>query len=506
MRSAQRQEAVQLQGILTQQKEIEVRQEQQAAAALEQQLAAERALPFFGKDLLNLSAHVRGEEKQLFERLRDNYAGDTRRWYAAEGQSWMAGAAARLQKAPFYQQATQNRAAVLAAQQAITEGKHIVGTTAADGYRTGEQQLQDFLSGRSNTFSFNGSYAPDDDLKELRNTLPSARLPFERVAVSEEEKLAHLINVHGEEVGTSKYFRQHRNVPTFFKTLPLTEAVKFGQDNVRFGMEQGRYGMEQGRYRMAQQDQAMQRAMFGLQAEGQQLSNAKKRQELSGVGANGLPFDYDLLAHPSETVALKHDPANNHKLPSGIDVSKMKSLAGVTLFGGADEVLAKQLGMSRTKDGYTRGNIKEGFSEANGVNAFSLAGADFEVVGLSPTLYYSPADVLPNGMLNPNGVRGYARITAKFSTPDAAAKAGLYNPNRLPLTSRTDKTGIFDSETKSGVAVYNPETKQASFFVPVGYIDGRLNKPMVKQIQKSVMGQKEANESFDAPYTPRPNY
>ena len=114
--------------------------------------------------------------------------------------------------------------------------------------------------------------------------------------------------------------------------------------------------------------------------------------------------------------------------------------------------------------------------------------------------------MLPNGTLNPNGVRGYARVTAKFSTPDAAANAGLYNPNRLPLTSRTDATGIFDNSTKAGQGVYNPETKEASFFVPVGYIDGRLGKPMVKQIQKSVMGQKAQNESFDAPFIPRPTW
>ena len=503
-RQAARQEALQLQNILSTQQQQEVADEQAAAAALEQQLAAERALPFFGKDRQNLASHVKGEEKQVFERLRDNYAGDARRWFAAEGQSWMAGAAARLQKAPFYQNATQNRAAVLAAQQAITEGKHIVGTAAADGYRSGEQHLQDFLEGKSDSFSFKGSYKPDDDLKEFRDRFAPGRLEHERVAVSEEEKLAHLINKYGQEGGQDRYYRQYRMVPTYYKSSSLNAAIKFGQDNARFGMEQGRFGMEQGRFRMQQEDQSRQRELFGLQKQGLKLSNAKKAQELSGDGANGLPFDTDFFLYPTAKLDLRHEAGVKKQLPySGTDISRVRTLAGRTLFGDAVQPIAQQLGLQRTKDGtYTSGNIREAFSPDNGTGVFDLSKSQFTVQSIEPTLFYDPVDVTPAG-LSPAGVNGYVRVKVQFNSDASATAAGLYN----------ERWGwLPDGSTKAGTGNYVPNnddnpanSRTATLMVPIGKVDAQHNKPLMKAIQKETMGVSAANKAqVDAPYLPSP--
>ena len=495
-RSAARQEELQLQNILTTQKTQAVAEEMAAAAALEQQLAAERALPFFGKDLQNLSAHVKNDERQVFERLRNNYSGDARRWFAAEGQSWMAGAAARLQQAPWYQKAVQNRASVLAAKQAIEKGEYVVGTAATDGYRSGEQNLQDFLEGKADTFNYKGAYKPEDDLKELREMFAPGRYEHERVAVSEEEKIAHLINKYGQEGGADRYYRQHKNVPTYFRSSGLNGAIKFGQDNARFGMEQGRFGMEQGRFRMQEEDQSRERQLFGLQKQGLQLSNAKKAQDLTGGGGeNGMPFDYSLFANPDTKVALKNDATGNKRFSNGVDFSKVTTLAGATLQGNGDEILARHLGLQRTKDGYV-GRFKDGYIPSNGGHVVNLEKSNYTIQGLESKVYYDPKDLGTNSNER-KPLKGYAKVTLKFSTPYDAEKAGVYDPNRV--WGGTKPTSIFDSETRAGVGTYDPETQTATMFVDASDIRG-VN--LQKALQKSQMGTKESNESFNAPYMP----
>ena len=503
-RSAARSEGMQLATYRAQLQEQDLLKEQQAAAEADQFAQTIRKIPFVGRDQQKLQAFVKSEEQQLYKTLRDEYGGNFRKFWAARGPSFLSGAATRLRESPFYAQALQNIQNVALGQESHAKGENLVGQVGPNGYQTGEQQLQDFLAGKSDTYVHNGSYKPDDDFKEVRSTYANGHMPWERVAMSENDKLNYLIDTHGEATGRDKFLRQHQGTSVYYRTDPITKMFDFQNDQARMKMDIGRYGMAQNADRRAATqlglsinadkrasvNSAMQGELLGLRIQ-------EKKNEINGT-LNGKPFDYDLLSHPSEVIRLAHDPANPKKLANGIDLSKLNSLAGVTLFGQNDEVLAQQLGLQKTKYGYTRGNIKSGFTTGNGVHALDLSQSGFTVQSISPTVFYNPSDVRPNG-LNPNGVNGYAQVTVQFDNDQAATKAGLYN----------ERWGwLPDESTKAGTGVYTPNSdknmstsRTATIFVPVGNIDGNKNKSFVKAIQKNTMGTSAANKAqSDADY------
>lgn len=488
-------EALQLQGILTTQKQQEVAEEEAAQAQAEQFMQAVNSLPFEGRDKQKLSQYMKGEERALFTRLRDGYAGDYRKFMQAEGSTWMQGAATRLQSSPFYQQATLNRQNVLLAKQALQKGERILGSDTPGGYVSGEQYLAQYINGQTDAFDLKGTYKPDTDAaKELREQYAPNRLPWERVAATPDEVAAHLVSKYGAEVGRDLYERNFKGVPVYYRSDKITDAVRFGQDNSRFNMEVGKY-------RMAQDDQRMQRAAFGsseaLRRKQGQLLDAKIA-ETNRQGQGGRPYDHYLLSSPSEMVQLRHDPANPKQLANGVDLGKVNALAGVTLYGNGDDILARQLGLQRTRDGY-RGSFGQAFTTENGVNAINLKGVSYDILGVDSKAFYNPADFGPNADQR-KPLNGYARVTLKFS-PYEAEKAGLYDPNRLPWIDKNKPTSTFDSETRLGTSLYNPATGTATLYVPAGDL---RNPNFLKAMQRDEKGTKSANEDFTAPAVPLP--
>lgn len=486
-RSAQRQEAVQLQGVLTAQEQQKALESQQAQAETENFLQAAKSLSFMGRDRQKLSDYMRGEEKSLYERLKNGYGGDLRKWQAAEGSQWMQGVTQRLQSSPFYQSASQNRLNVMSAQAARQKGEYLIGSQQGDTYQTGEQQLADFLAGKSDSYDHRGSFKPEDAVKGLREQYAPGRYSFERVQATPDEVYNHLVSTHGAEVGGDYFHRTYKNVPVFYKTAPLEDAVKFGNDQTRLNI-----ALDDNR--MSHTRLGMQAQLQGAQLEGVRLSNQKKRNELSGKGADGMPYDHYLLSSPSEMVPLRHDPANPKQLATGVDLGKVKSLAGVTLYGNGDDILARQLGLQRTRDGY-RGHFNEAFTTENGVNAINLKGVSYNILGVDSKAFYNPGDLSP-GADRRSPLHGYARVTLQFS-PYEAEKAGLYDPNRLPFVDKDKPTSFADSETRTGAGVYNPATGTATLYVPAGDL---RNPNFLKAMQRDEKGTKSANEDFTAPY------
>jgi hypothetical protein len=500
-RSAARQEGLQLQTYLTAQKQQEVLAEQQAAANAEQFLASAKAIPFLGRDVQRLNTHLRSEEKELFTRLHDDYDGNFKRFWDAEGSSWMQQAAARLTQSPFYQQATLNRQNVMAAQQAVQKGESLVGMPAPtpSGLKTGEQQLQEFLEGKADTFSFNGSYKLNDDLKPLRDQYAPGKYPWIKTQVDEQTKYDSLVGQHGELIGRDMYMRHYKGVPVFYKTDPFTDKFKFERDQGRYAIAVDEHNRGGIRLNMQLQDQADQRVLRTQQATLNDFKIKEKRNERNGTTNSGVRFDEDLLSSPQVTLSLRHDFSTPKKLPhSGIDLGTINLLSGVTLFNDkADEAWKRQLGLSRqtikignqTVERYGRGNITEGFTDQNGVNAINLKDRDFEVIQVEPKMYYDAADNRSgdkkNPGLNPDGVKGYARVLLQFNDNTEAYRAGL-----------RDFLGI--GQTKAGTGVYNPSNHTATLFVPAGYIDGKKNKQFLKALQQAYQGQKMANESPEA--------
>ncbi len=486
-RSAARDQAVQLGAYQSALDQQEAQQTQAADAEKEAYLAKLRAQPFLGKDVAKLAAHVKGEEQQLYKELQSPaYSGDIKKFMATRGAGWMNESAERLRNSPFYQQALQNVDNVTQANEARKKGEFLAGNGDIKNYQTGEQRLQDFLSGKSDSFVHAGSYKPEDDLKSLRDQYAPGSLPWVPTPISEDTKLNSLVDNYGQNIGVDKYLRQHRGTRILYRTDPITKMYDFQRDNQRLTMEQQRLGLS-----IADHNQ-----MSGLraqQAELNRLNIAKKKNELSGTTENGVPFALDFLSRPSEVLRLQHDPMAPKKLPhSGIDVGQIPALSGVTMFDQSDQALARQLGLQKTKEGYSRGNIKEGFSTANGVHGFDLSGSNFSVVSYNPKLYYNTQQFKGDKTTK---LDGFAQVTVKFSTPQDAERAGLYDPNRV--WGGTSPTSIFDSTTKAGTGVYDPATQTATFFTPTG----ALGKGFFHSVQKSQQGVKAANEDSDQPYT-----
>ena len=70
-RQAARQERYMLQSTLTQEAELQLAQEQQAVGATEQYMQSLRSLPFVGNDVRKLGQFLKGEEKGVYQRLKE---------------------------------------------------------------------------------------------------------------------------------------------------------------------------------------------------------------------------------------------------------------------------------------------------------------------------------------------------------------------------------------------------------------------------------------------------
>ena len=146
--------------------------------------------------------------------------------------------------------------------------------------------------------------------------------------------------------------------------------------------------------------------------------------------------------------------------------------------------------MKKTKDGWESegGGIKEAFVDQNGFRAVDLSKSNFKVVGMANKLYTNPRDINPktNGSVDNKGIMGFGRVQIQFATNDDAVKAGfIYGGLRKPLGWTTD----------TGTGVYDPDTKRAWVYPPLGHIDKDWG--FNQQLMRNLTGQKEANEHFD---------
>jgi len=512
-RSAARQEALQLQGVLTAEKEQEALQQQQAAAQMDSFLAATKALPFMGRDVQKIHNHLKGEEQQLLTRLHDDYQGDVRKWYAAEGPAWEQGVITRLTQSPLYQQATLNRQNVLAAQEAVKKGEYLVGHQAPtqSGYATGEQQLQDFLSGRADTFDFRGSYKPDDDLKSIREEYAPGVPSWIPTKASEDVKLNRLIQLHGQEKGMDMYLRHYKDSDVLYKYDPAQKAIEFA-------MQQGRYQMDQGRY---VREGVLANDRLKTNAVTRKLSQAhidKLNRESWSENPNET-FDYTLLGKGStHQLTIAPDSQEGKKLPvSGIDLAKTRRLVGTTLFGNLSDAVAQQIGLGPKQETdlyydsafgsnkvrvqhYGKGNVKEGFIDANGVHPIDLSHSDYVTTGFEPVLFMNPRNIESGYLAKdakgktisvPNHLKrdtnGFVKMTIRFKSKDDAAKAGVFSNTTI------------GSVPKGAIGAYNKETRELTFYGNIGHIDRGSNPNLTNQMIKLQQGQKQANEDYGAP-------
>ena len=464
-RQAARAEAIQLQSAITQNQELELAKEQQAAAALEQQKAALRNIPFEGTDRIKLAGFLRDTESQLAKRLQQ-YNGNLQQFYAAEGARWHQQVSTALRNSPFFQQALINRQNVEAARQAIQKGEVITGRydDKTGKLISGESMLSQFLGGRADRFDYLGSYKREDDLKPLRDVYAPGKPSWEPTAVSEQDKVNHLINVYGYEVGMDKYYRQHKGVPTMYKYDPIEKKTEFGWKAEDQQMQKGRYGMEQGRYQMAKEGFALDQTLKGLRI-------AEKTQELNGgTDAQGRAF-------------IEREAAHANKM---ISIPNVGNMPGFSLHNDGVEVMATSMGLQKTKDGIYKGRLGKVLTEKG--DTLDLSGiGNVGVVSIEPTQYFTGMG--PNGKFGKDAP-GFARITVKFNDPYQAEKVDLYDPNWKFLP---------DWQTEKGTGVYNPNTQEATFIVPTGNINPDANRPYNRALQQKNQGQDKANKDYDGP-------
>lgn len=465
-RQAARAEAIQLQSAITQNQELELAKEQQAAAALEQQKAALRNIPFEGTDRIKLAGFLRDTESQLAKRLQQ-YNGNLQQFYAAEGARWHQQVSTALQNSPFFQQALINRQNVEAARQAIQKGEVVVGKWDQSTGRltTGESMLSQFLAGKADRFDYLGSYKPQDDVKPIRDVYAPGKPSWEPTVAPEDAVQNLLVSTYGYDVGMDKYARQYKGVPVMYKYDPIEKKTEFGWKAEDQQMQRGRYGMEQGRYQMAREGFALDQTLKGLRI-------AEKTQELNGgTDAQGRAF-------------IEREAAHANKM---ISIPNVGNMPGFSLHNDGVEVMATSMGLQKTKDGIYKGRFGKVLTEKG--DTVDLSGlSNVDVISIEPTQYF--AGMGPNGKFGKDGGLGFARVTVKFSDPYQAEKLDLYNPNWGWLP---------DWQTEKGTGVYNPDTGEATFIVPTGNIDPRSNQPYNRALQQKNQGQKKANEDYANP-------
>ncbi len=499
--SAARQEALQLGEILNQHAAQKNAETSAAAADTEAFLATARATPFMGRDKQKLMAHINAEQKALEKKLVEDYGGNIRLFAKSELPAWKAAASQRLLSQPWYQQASENTRNVVAAQEARNKNEFLVGNGDLTNFKSGEAELSDFLAGKSDGYSFRGGYKPEDDLKHFRETYAPGKLPWERVQVGEDEKLAHLVDVYGKEMGVDKFLRQHRNVPIFYRQEPLTKAVEFAQNQGRYQMainaDQRSANADRRSAAAFQTGEQLKRQHMTLNG----LEIQKKSAELSGKTASGVGYDYQkFAAGATDQMRLK--------TPQGQTVT----LVGSPQFGGSTDVLLQQMGLSKTKrkegdkivDTYSRGNITQGYTFQNGLNPIDLSKSQFTVENVDPKVFINANQIDAKNQRFVGPVNGLVRATIRFNSVRDAEKSGLYDPNRL--LNGTGATSMFDSETKLGAGVYDPETMTATLLLPAGYVDQQSNPNYINADIKANQGQKEANQSWGMPLPYNTNF
>lgn len=430
--AAARQERFQLQGILTQQAEVALAEEQQAVAQQQQYMQQLGSLPFVGRDIQKLGQHLKAEQKAVYDRLATTYNGNFKQFWQVEGPTWMQGASTRLQQSKVYQQGVLNRQNVDMARKAVAEGKVLNGQGSLENYQFGETLLNQFESGMSDGFRFSGAYKPEDDMKEIRGKYAPGHYSWEQVQASDGEVQAQLLQAHDKPTAMDKYLRQYKGVPVFYKSDPMNvkqdyvwKAEDQQMDKGRYGMEQTRLGMEKGRYGMAVQANGRAAQAHNMNMKlGQQKLN--KGEEEAQLGAGG--FAQKLIGEGGQIqvqIGSAGTKPGVRKLPNGqIDLTKMGGvLNGVPLLGNGYDFLMQQLGLAKGKDGYT-GNITEAFTEANGGHVIDLSKSSYTILPLDNTLYY---DGKANHSGNAGKLKGFARVRIQFDSGDDAKAAGLWN-------------------------------------------------------------------------------
>ena len=452
---AARQEALQLQSMITQQKELELTQEQQAGAQLQNYLQQVKSLPFIGADVSKLKDYVRKNiEQPVYNRLKE-YGGSLRKWMGTEGAAFMQNANSALLQSDMYKRADQNRLSVEQAREAIKKGEVLIGgqLEGTNNYMPGEAMLSDFLSGKREVFDFHGSYKQEDDMKTLRETYAPGKMPWDIVAVPEAQKLNFLIDTHGREKGMDKYYRQHMGTQVLYKYDPLNKAQEF---------------------EWKAEDQAMQRQRHGL---AMQLGN--QQLGLNQLRAEKLKNDLTGKSDSSQASLweqMRNEATNEFNIAVGGDPNNVLPLYGMTVAKG-DKLFADELGLQRINDkdgGFSISGLKKALTDKGDI--FDLSNIKGSVIGIAPKLYYNAREAGPDGSF-PNGQTGYARVTVKFNNPYEAEKLGLYDPNRV--FGGTGSTSMFDMQTGKGTGIYDPDTQTATFTVPF---------PVTKTLASKIVG------------------
>ncbi|SOD80929.1 hypothetical protein [Spirosoma fluviale] len=480
---AAKDQQLQQQTYATQLSEQELLEEQQAAAQIAAFKQKIRSLPLERPDKVRVSKWLKGQESANAERLAKEYQGNLSQFMAAEGPAWMEQTLGALEQSDEYTTGVHNLEQITLAKEAMRKGENLIGQVVTENgkqrYIPATNQLQEYYKGRLPKFDFNGSYKDDDSLlKHFGEKYPTGVLPYEKVAVTEDDKLNYLMSTDKPEVAMDKYLRKYQNTKVYYKTKSLDEY----QDYINKQQDQ----------RMQVEDHRTKRTLDGLRIQGAQLGNELKRAKISklsesGDGADGSGAYLRRMIPQSQTQpGTTYDPSGNKVLRhAGYDLNAFGGKATGKVSFNALDILDKQsadalgnlLGaekvpVSKTNPtGWRGGKVLEGIVAKNGFNAVDLAGTKHEIVHVDPRIYTNPREFNQNGApISSNGPMGFVKVKVKFADNSEAKKAGLVE-------------GMFSSATRMGAGAYDKDSREVEIYTPIGniYKNAALNRYLSNQ-------------------------
>lgn len=143
------------------QAQIDQQQNARAIAELEAQTTKIQELPFLGADKSKITKWLDSYQKKIKEKVKIDYSDNPTDFIKSEGAFAAQKLISDFTSSQVFDVATRNRVQVGLGLEAQKKNERLIGSKTEEGYKTGMMKLNEFLSGKADTYEFEGSYKVD---------------------------------------------------------------------------------------------------------------------------------------------------------------------------------------------------------------------------------------------------------------------------------------------------------------------------------------------------------
>lgn len=488
VRRAQKDQELLYQQALAQQAAADNQQMQQQVAMMQQTEQAILAQPFLGKDKVALNQWWNGKKKELAAKIENDYKGDAKRFLSSEGRSTVQDLSNEFLGSELYTRGSNNTKNFLLAQEALKKGEYVIGEYGANGkYQSGIQSMADFINGKSDSFSFRGSYkeVPTAKMIDHFSKMDNPYNKFDRSATVPRREIEAWIRANSTpEVANDLIARGYADVPISYKRYSIQDEMNFNSDEAlkaqRLNLMQSQIGLN------------AQRSVLNQQKIAENAQNAADSQGSGGGAAWFTKYKGTPLAPVQEV--FKPNKNEDYSISTLGTTLADYSQDGQLKFTERNVLTDTGKSYVRNKAGIgdKGGTVSEAILTKNGGHVLKLGQVPHVVESVDGNIYLPTADIqsVPNGIEQRKRGDGFTKATLRV--PKSAADAlGLYNDNWwiFPNTDTDKGRGIYTEDKKTGDLIF----KDVLIPLPGIYYDQEFNRLMLK----NSMGQKAANEYSD---------